>query len=168
MYNKLSLVSDIIFSMYFIFESGGKQHKASPGQKLRIEKLPLAVGKEMLFDKVIMRADGDKVEYGAPYLKGEVIKARVVQHGRGEKIHIIKFKRRKHHIKRQNHRQKYTEVEILKLASAEKKKMQSTTKKAPQVKKSTASASNPPKKPASESRSAKMTAKKSEKTEKET
>ena len=105
--------------MYFIFESGGKQHKASPKQRLRVEKLPQAVGKEVLFDKVLMRAGDDKVEYGTPYLQGETIKARVVRQGRTDKIPVIKFKRRKHYIKRRNHRQAYTEVEILRLVSAE-------------------------------------------------
>ena len=108
--------------MYFIFESGGKQYKASPGQRVRVEKLPIEEGKQFSFDRLVMKADDDKVDFGSPYLKGEVLEARVVQHGRGDKIPVIKFKRRKHYLKRLNHRQAYTEVEILRLATAEPEK----------------------------------------------
>ena len=108
--------------MYFIFESGGKQYKASPGQRVRVEKLPIEEGKQFSFDRLVMKADDDKVDFGSPYLKGEVLEARVVQHGRGDKIPVIKFKRRKHYLKRLNHRQAYTEVEILRLATAKPEK----------------------------------------------
>lgn len=103
--------------MYCIFESGGKQYKVSPGQRIRVEKLPVEVGKELSFDKLVMRAEDDRVEFGSPYLKGEALRARVIQHGRGDKITVIKFKRRKHYMRRLNHRQQYTEVEILSLTT---------------------------------------------------
>jgi len=114
--------------MYFIFESGGKQYKVSPGQKVRVEKLPVEVGKQFSFDRLVMKADDDKVDFGSPYLKGETLEARVIQHGRGDKIPVIKFKRRKHYLKRLNHRQEYTEVEILRLAAAKSEKQQKQQK----------------------------------------
>lgn len=115
--------------MYCIFENGGKQHKVHIGQKVRLEKLVDAPGTEISLDKVVMLSDGKRLEYGAPYLKGKAVQARVLQHGRGDKISVIKFKRRKHHLKRMNHRQSYTEIEILGLGQAKK-----TTQAATQLK----------------------------------
>lgn len=98
--------------MYAIIKTGGKQYKVAPGDVIRIEKLPAAEGETVAFDQVLMLADGDKVQVGTPLLAGQTVAASVLRHGRGNKIEIIKFRRRKHHRKQIGHRQDYTEVAI--------------------------------------------------------
>ena len=98
--------------MYAVIESGGKQHRVEEGEVLRLEKLETATGESIDFDKVLMVVDGDKISIGAPAVDGAKVTAEVVAHGRGDKVKIIKFRRRKHHMKRQGHRQWYTEVKI--------------------------------------------------------
>lgn len=98
--------------MYAVIESGGKQHKVQPGQTVKLEKLPNDPGQVIDFDKVLMVSNGDDIKVGSPYLDGATVSAEVVGLGRGKKIKIIKFKRRKHHMKRMGHRQWYTEVKI--------------------------------------------------------
>jgi len=99
--------------MYAVIRTGGKQYRVAPGDSLRVEKLAGSEGDEIVFDKVLMIADGDRVEIGTPYVEGGRVTARVKGHGRGRKIEIIKFRRRKHHMKRMGHRQDYTEIEIV-------------------------------------------------------
>ena len=98
--------------MYAVIESGGKQHRVEEGEVLRLEKLEVATGETIDFDKVLMVVDGDAINIGAPLVGGAKVTAEVVSHGRGEKVRIIKFRRRKHSMKRQGHRQWYTEVKI--------------------------------------------------------
>ncbi len=98
--------------MYAVIESGGKQHRVVEGEILRLEKLESATGESIDFDKVLLVADGDDVKIGAPYVSGGTVKAEVLSHGRGDKVRIIKFKRRKHYRKQQGHRQWFTEVKI--------------------------------------------------------
>ncbi len=98
--------------MYAVFQSGGKQHRVSEGQTIRLEKLDVATGEAVDFDQVLMIADGEDVKIGLPYVSGGLIKAEVVAHGRGEKIKIVKFRRRKHYRKQQGHRQWFTDVKI--------------------------------------------------------
>jgi len=98
--------------MYAVIQTGGKQYRVSEGDKIKVEKLNAAAGETVEFDKVLLVRSDDAVESGRPYVEGRKVTARVIAHGRHRKIHIIKFKRRKHHMKRQGHRQHYTEVEI--------------------------------------------------------
>ncbi len=98
--------------MYAVIVTGGKQYRVAEGDKLRVEKLEVAEGDSIDFDKVLMVADGDDIKVGTPYVDGGKVTAQVRAHGRGDKVEIIKFRRRKHHMKRQGHRQAYTEVEI--------------------------------------------------------
>lgn len=102
--------------MYAIIASGGKQHKVQEGAVLNLEKLDNEAGSVVTFDKVLMVADGEKIEIGAPYLQTAKVTGEVVEHGRGEKIHIIKFRRRKHHLKQAGHRQDFTAVKITKIS----------------------------------------------------
>jgi len=88
----------------------------SEGFKLKVEKLDVAEGDSVDIDKVLMVTNGDDVKIGTPYLDGGKVTAKVVSHGRGKKVKILKFKRRKHHMKRQGHRQSYTELEITGIA----------------------------------------------------
>jgi large subunit ribosomal protein L21 len=98
--------------MYAVIKSGGKQYRVREGQTLKLEKLEMATGDSLDFDQVLMVADGDDVKVGAPLLNGAKVSAEIVSHGRGEKVRIIKFRRRKHSMRRQGHRQWYTEVKI--------------------------------------------------------
>lgn len=98
--------------MYAVIASGGKQHRVTEGEVLRLEKIEIATGETVEFDQVLMVANGDDIKLGAPLVDGALVKAEVVSHGRADKVTIIKFRRRKHHMKRQGHRQWYTEVKI--------------------------------------------------------
>lgn len=98
--------------MFAVFASGGKQHRVTEGEVVRLELLDAEPGQEVVFDKVLMVADGDNVSVGAPYVEGGKVTGEVVASDRGRKIRIIKFKRRKDYMRTQGHRQWYTEVKI--------------------------------------------------------
>ena len=98
--------------MYAVIKTGGKQYRVSEGQTLRVEKLGEEEGASVELDKVLMVADGENLTVGKPYVEGGKVSAEVVSHGRHKKVKILKFKRRKHHMKRQGHRQWYTELKI--------------------------------------------------------
>jgi len=98
--------------MYAVIKTGGKQYRVATGDKLRVETLNAAEGDSIQLDEVLMVADGDDVKVGAPTLEGASVSATVKAHGRGKKIEIVKFRRRKHYRKQQGHRQNYTELEI--------------------------------------------------------
>ncbi len=103
--------------MHAVFSTGGKQYRVAEGDILRVEKLFLGEGDSVDFDQVLMVSDGDEVKVGKPFVPGGKVTATVKAHGRGEKVHIVKFKRRKHHLKRMGHRQAYTELEITGIAA---------------------------------------------------
>lgn len=98
--------------MYAVIESGGKQHRVTEGEILKLEKLEVATGEEISFDKVLMVGEGESVKIGAPYVAGSKVTAEVLTQGRAKKVTIIKFNRRKHYRKRQGHRQWFTEIKI--------------------------------------------------------
>lgn len=98
--------------MYAVIQTGGKQYRVAEGDRLKVEKIAAEAGASVELDKVLMVADGEDVKLGKPYLEGGAVTATVKAHGRGKKVKIIKFRRRKHHLKRQGHRQWYTELEI--------------------------------------------------------
>ena len=98
--------------MYAVFVSGGKQHRVVEGETLKLEKIEVATGDAIDFDQVLLVANGDDIKIGAPVVAGAKVTAEVVSHGRADKVKIIKFRRRKHSMKRQGHRQWYTEVKI--------------------------------------------------------
>ncbi len=97
---------------FAVIESGGKQHRVTEGEILRLEKLDVAPGAEVVFDKVLMLADGERIEVGAPYVAGSQVKAEVLAHDRAKKVTIIKFRRRQDYHKKQGHRQWFTAVKI--------------------------------------------------------
>src|SRR5918912_2950626 len=97
---------------YAIFRSGGKQFRAEPGKTLRIPSLPGEAGTTVEFSDVLLGADGDNVRLGVPTLAGAKGTGEIVKHGRGEKIVVFKFKRRKNYARKQGHRQGFTEVKI--------------------------------------------------------
>jgi len=99
--------------MYAVVKTGGKQYRVSAGEKLRIEQIGAEVGQEIVLDQVLLVADGEALKMGAPLVSGATVKAKVLSHGRGDKVHVFKMRRRKHYRKSQGHRQNYTEIEIL-------------------------------------------------------
>ena len=104
--------------MYAVIVTGGKQYKVREGESLRVEKLSATAGETVEFDRVLMVSDGNGMKVGKPYLDGGRVSATVNAHGRGNKIDVIKFKRRKNYLRRMGHRQGYTEVTITGIAAS--------------------------------------------------
>ncbi|OQW90874.1 MAG: 50S ribosomal protein L21 [Beggiatoa sp. IS2] len=98
--------------MYAIIKTGGKQYKVKAGTTLRVEKIQVEAGSTIDFNDVLLVADGNTVKIGTPAVAESKVTATVQSHGRGEKIKIIKFRRRKHYRKQMGHRQAYTELKI--------------------------------------------------------
>ena len=99
--------------MYAVIKTGGKQYRVSPGDKLRVESLKIAEGETIDFDQILMVSNGEEVSIGNPLLSQTIVTGKVLSHGRGDKVRIVKFRRRKHHRKQMGHRQNYTELEIV-------------------------------------------------------
>src|SRR5690606_16041688 len=99
-------------NMYAVIVTGGKQYKVAEGEFLRVEKLEAETGSTIELDRVLLIGNGDAVSSGGAGVDGAKVNAEDSAHGRGDKIRIIKFRRRKHHMKRQGHRQWYTEIKI--------------------------------------------------------
>ncbi|STY93508.1 50S ribosomal protein L21 [Moraxella bovis] len=98
--------------MYAVIKSGGKQHRVSVGETLKVELLKAEVGATLNIEEVLMVVNGADVKIGQPVLAGASVVAEVVSHGRGKKVRIVKHRRRKHYHKEQGHRQWYTELKI--------------------------------------------------------
>jgi large subunit ribosomal protein L21 len=114
--------------MYAVFATGGKQYRAVTGDILKIEKLDVEKGASVVLDHVLMVGEGEDVKIGSPYLEGGQVTATIVEHGRGDKIRIVKFKRRKHHMKKMGHRQDFTRIEITGIAASAPEKKASKAK----------------------------------------
>ena len=104
--------------MYAVIKTGGKQYKVVAGERLKIETLAAEVGATVSFDEVLMIGEGEQITVGAPLISGGKVNAEILAHGRGEKIRIIKHRRRKHYHKEQGHRQNFTEVKITEIVGA--------------------------------------------------
>jgi large subunit ribosomal protein L21 len=91
--------------MYAVIKTGGKQYRVAAGEKIKVEQIPADIGSEVVLDQVLLVANGDDVTMGTPLVGGTTVKAKVVSHGRGDKVHIFKMRRRKHYRKSQGHRQ---------------------------------------------------------------
>lgn len=104
--------------MYAVIKTGGKQYKVAQGDTLKIETLVAEVGSTVSFEEVLMVGEGEQVKVGAPLVSGSAVKAEVLSHGRGDKIRIVKHRRRKHYHKEQGHRQNFTEVKITEILGA--------------------------------------------------
>jgi len=104
--------------MFAVFESGGKQHRVIEGEVIRLEKLLCEPGDSVTFEKVMMVGEGDQVSVGTPYVKGGKVIAEVVAQAKHKKIKVLKFHRRKNYLRKQGHRQLYTEVKITSISAA--------------------------------------------------
>ena len=98
--------------MYAVIKTGGKQYRVASGEKIKVEQIAVDVGQEVVLDQVLAVCDGDSTRLGAPLVSGASVTAKVVAHGRHDKVRIFKLRRRKHYQKHQGHRQGYTELEI--------------------------------------------------------
>ncbi|MBN2865209.1 MAG: 50S ribosomal protein L21 [Thiotrichales bacterium] len=104
--------------MYAVIKTGGKQYRVREGQVLRIESLNLEAGDAIEFDEVLMVGEGADIKIGTPVVEGAKVSGTVESNGRGKKVTIIKFRRRKNRSKtKQGHRQNYTEVKIGKISA---------------------------------------------------
>jgi len=97
--------------MYAVIKTGGKQYRVAEGQRLCVEKLPGAAGDQVSLDEVLF-VGGDTPKIGQPLVKGAKVSAEIVDQGRGKKIVIFKFRRRKNYRRKTGHRQPYTELKI--------------------------------------------------------
>jgi large subunit ribosomal protein L21 len=97
---------------YAIIQSGGKQYRASEGATLEVDHLPAEPGASLRLDEVLLVADGTKIEVGAPYVKGAIVRANVVEHVRGPKIKVLKYKAKMRYRVHQGHRQNYTRLRV--------------------------------------------------------
>ncbi len=120
--------------MFAVIESGGKQHRVAAGDVVKLEKLKDGVGAAnqpgdlVTFDRILMMSNDGNVIAGTPHVEGGLVEGQVLLEGKRPKVRIIKFKRRKNYLRRQGHRQSFSEVLITKVELPSKKK--STAKKA--------------------------------------
>lgn len=102
--------------MYAVIKTGGKQYRVKTGDFLKVELLKGDVGSEINFSEVLMYSEGDNTFIGTPLINNASVRAEITDQGRHKKVKIIKFRRRKHHMKQMGHRQYYTQVKILEIA----------------------------------------------------
>jgi large subunit ribosomal protein L21 len=100
--------------MYAVIQTGGKQYRAEPGQTIVVEKLAGEKGAQVVFDQVLLVSSGDggNVTIGKPIVANAKVTGEIVEQGRGEKLVVFKFRRRKNYVRRNGHRQDYTAVKI--------------------------------------------------------
>jgi len=98
--------------MYAVIKSGGKQHRVVEGERLKVELLAVEPGQTITIEDVLMVVNGDSIQIGTPVVAGAKVTAEVLQHGRHDKVRIVKFRRRKHYRKQAGHRQYFTELKI--------------------------------------------------------
>ena len=98
--------------MYALIQTGGKQVRVSPGEEVKLEKLPGEVGDPIAFDKVMLVSDGESVKIGKPYLENTSVVGRLTRHGKSRKVLVVKFKRRKGYRRKKGHRQPFSMVKI--------------------------------------------------------
>jgi large subunit ribosomal protein L21 len=103
--------------MYAVIATGGKQYRVSKDATLRVEKLNAEPGATVEFGEVLLLGEGADVKLGNPLLKGSKVVATVVRHGKGDKVSIVKFRRRKHYLRQKNHRQPFTEVKVTEISA---------------------------------------------------
>ena len=103
--------------MYAVIESGGKQHRVVEGETLSVEKLDVNEGDSVTLDQVLLVKSGEDLLVGSPYVDGAKVTFKVLTHGRGKKLQVFTYKRRKNYTKRLGHRQPLTTIEITKITA---------------------------------------------------
>ena len=98
--------------MYAVIEAGGKQHKVELGQVLEVDLMQEKSGTDYSFENVMLYVDGDEVQIGQPYIENAKVVAEIVDEVKAEKVTILRFRRRKHSMRKIGHRQKYTQIKI--------------------------------------------------------
>jgi len=98
--------------MYAIVNINGIQTRVTPEATLEVPRLKGEPGETLTFDKVLLVADGEKIQIGQPYVKGAALTAEVVDHLRGEKIRIFKYKRRHDYRRRRGYRDDLTRIRV--------------------------------------------------------
>lgn len=98
--------------MYAVVTTGGKQYKVATGDVLRVEKLEASVGDTVELDQVKLIANDDGIVVDPAKLEAAKVVAQVTDAGRGKKIRVFKYKRRKNYRRTYGHRQSYTELKI--------------------------------------------------------
>ncbi|MBN8745295.1 MAG: 50S ribosomal protein L21 [Thiomonas arsenitoxydans] len=98
--------------MYAVIKTGGKQYRVAAGEKIKVEQMPADVGQDIVLEEVLAVVNGEDAKFGAPLVDGAKVTAKVLSHGRHDKVRIFKMRRRKHYQKHQGHRQNYTELQI--------------------------------------------------------
>lgn len=104
--------------MYAVFRTGGKQYRARQGERVRIERLDAVVGDSVRFDEVLVVGEGGALKVGKPLVEGGNVEAKVIAQGLGDKVKIVKFRRRKHYLRQKGHRQPYTEIKVTGISAA--------------------------------------------------
>ncbi len=97
---------------FAIVESGGKQYRAIEGESLEVDRLPLEAGEEIVLDRVLLVSDEEKVSVGTPTVKGASVKATVVDHIKGPKIAVFRYRPKKRYRVKTGHRQQYTHLKV--------------------------------------------------------
>lgn len=130
--------------MYAVFRAGGKQYRASKGERLKLEKFAADEGANVEFDEVLLVGEGSDVKVGSPLVDGTTVSATVLRQGKSGKVTVTKFRRRQNYLRQHTHRQWFTEVEITGITGAGESKQDSAEEK-PEEKQSAASESAPKK-----------------------
>lgn len=106
--------------MYAVFRAGGKQYRATEGERLKLEKLDALEGANVSFDEVLLVGEGSDIKVGSPLLSNTSVSAKVLRQGRSGKVSVTKFRRRQNYLRQHTHRQAFTEVEITSIGAAPK------------------------------------------------
>lgn len=102
--------------MYAVIQTGGKQYRVTPGELVKVEKLPGNKGDQITFDKVLLTSDGETINVGSPFLSDIKVQGRIARQGRDRKVLVFKYKRRKDYRKKIGHRQSFTLVKVDEIA----------------------------------------------------
>ena len=116
--------------MYAVFRAGGKQYRASKGERLKLEKFAADEGTNVEFDEVLLVGEGSDVKVGSPLVDGTTVCAKVLRQGKSGKVSVVKFRRRQNYLRQHTHRQWFTEVEITGITGAGESKADSADEKA--------------------------------------
>ena len=98
--------------MYAVVRTGGKQYRVAPGDTIQVEKLPGDAGDTVRLPEVLLIVDGEQTTLGAPLIDGACVQTEVVEQGRGQKLIVYKYKRRKRYRRKNGHRQPLTSLRI--------------------------------------------------------